>query len=272
MHPSVLFALTLAPAALLLALFAVLKRRRRLVRGAEPEATVRTASLNASTVNESGWWFGLLSTLLLLAGTATLLALRWQTLPEHFPVHWGLDGQPNGWANRSFGSIFGPLLFTVVIVGGLGLLGELIARSSPGHESRPAMIRTTRTVLIACSWFVTILLCSISLLPLSQNPTNLVPFLSMSAVVFSLGVVGYVAFRAIRMTRMTVASQNSTDARFWKAGFLYFNPEDSTLMVPKRQGFGYTLNFGRPVCWLIFVFILLLPLILILFLHVSSHR
>ena len=72
--------------------------------------------------------------------------------------------------------------------------------------------------------------------------------------------------------RIIVASQNSTDGRFWKAGLFYFNPGDSALMVPKRQGFGYTLNFGRPVCWLIFALILLLPLILPLFLNVSSRR
>lgn len=74
------------------------------------------------------------------------------------------------------------------------------------------------------------------------------------------------------MERIIVASQNSTDGRFWKAGLFYFNPGDSALMVPKRQGFGYTLNFGRPVCWVIFALILLLPLILPLFLHVSSRR
>ncbi len=233
---------------------------------------VRTASLNASKINERGWWFGLLSTLLLLAGTATLLALRSQTIPERFPVHWGLDGQPNGWTDRSFGSIFGPLLFTFALIGGLGSLGELIVRSSPAHEGRPVMIKTTRTILIACSWFVTILLCGISLLPLSHNPTNLVPFLSIGAVVFSLGVVAYMAFRAIRMERIIVASQNSIEGRFWKAGLFYFNPGDSALMVPKRQGFGYTLNFGRPVCLVIFALILLLPLILPLFLHVSRRR
>jgi len=137
MHPSVLFALTFAPAVLLIALFAVWKWRRRLAQSAEPEAMVRTASLNASKVNERGWWFGLVSTLLLLAGTATLLALRWQTIPERFPVHWGLDGQPNGWTDRSFGSIFGPLLFTFALIGGLGLLGELIARSSPWTRRPP---------------------------------------------------------------------------------------------------------------------------------------
>lgn len=94
----------------------------------------------------------------------------------------------------------------------------------------------------------------------------------MGAVAFGLGVMGYVAFRAIRMERIIVASQNSTDGRFWKAGLFYFNPEDSALMVPKRQGFGYTLNFGRPACWLILALILLLPLIFPLFLHVSSRR
>ncbi len=129
MHPSVLYALTFAPAVLLIALFAALKWRRRLPHGSQPDAVVRTASLNTSEINERGWWFGLLSTLLLVAGTATLLALRWQTIPERFPVHWGIDGQPNGWASRTLGSIFGPLLFTSALVGALGLIGELIARS-----------------------------------------------------------------------------------------------------------------------------------------------
>ncbi len=118
----------------------------------------------------------------------------------------------------------------------------------------------------------TALLCSASLLPLAHNPTNFVPFLLLGAVIFGLGVVGYVAFRAIRMEQIIIASQNTTDGRHWKAGLFYFNPSDSALMVPKREGFGYTLNFGQPVCWLILASILLLPLILPLFVHVSSRR
>lgn len=43
-------------------------------------------------------------------------------------------------------------------------------------------------------------------------------------------------------------------------------------MVPKRQDFGYTLNLGRPVWWVIFALILLLLLVLPLFLHVSLRR
>ena len=37
-----------------------------------------------------------------LAGVAFYLQAHWYQLPERFPVHWGADGQPNGWATRSF--------------------------------------------------------------------------------------------------------------------------------------------------------------------------
>ncbi|MDP4120721.1 MAG: DUF5808 domain-containing protein [Bacillota bacterium] len=33
-------------------------------------------------------------------------------------------------------------------------------------------------------------------------------------------------------------------------GWIYFNREDLNLFVPKRLGFGYTLNFAHPVSWI----------------------
>jgi uncharacterized membrane protein len=273
MYRAVFYLSTLLPVLVLLLVLATWKMRRRPAAFSnEPHAAVRTASLNTPTDNGEKWWLGLLSTLLLLAGTASLLANRWQTIPQRFPIHWGMDGQPNGWVDRTPGSVFGPLLFILTLVAIFGLLGELIARSSPGHEGRTAMIGTIRTILIACAWFVTILLCSTSLLPLAHDPTNFVPLLIMFSVVFSLGIIGYVIYRWTRMGPAIVAGQNSTDSRFWKAGLIYYNPGDSALMVPKRLGFGYTFNFGRPMSWLIFGAILLIPLLLPLLIHASANR
>ena len=113
------------------------------------------------------------------------------------------------------------------------------------------------------------MICVVSLLPLSHNPTRLVPLITIGATVFSLGIVAFTVFRAFRMERIMLASQNSTDGRYWRAGLFYFNPGDSAVMVPKRNGFGYTLNFGRPVCWLILAAILLGPLLLPLLLRHS---
>ena len=43
----------------------------------------------------------------------------------------------------------------------------------------------------------------------------------------------------------------------WK-GVFYSNPDDPAVLVPKRYGIGYTLNFGNPWSWAVLAVILLL--------------
>ncbi|HEX3543077.1 MAG TPA: DUF5808 domain-containing protein [Candidatus Acidoferrum sp.] len=43
----------------------------------------------------------------------------------------------------------------------------------------------------------------------------------------------------------------------WK-GSIYSNPSDPALLVPKRFGVGYTLNFGNPWSWAVLAFVLLM--------------
>ncbi len=33
--------------------------------------------------------------------------------------------------------------------------------------------------------------------------------------------------------------------------FFYVNKEDANVFVPREYSFGYTLNFGNPIAWLI---------------------
>jgi uncharacterized membrane protein len=45
----------------------------------------------------------------------------------------------------------------------------------------------------------------------------------------------------------------------WRLGIFYFNRDDRRLLVPKRRGFGWTLNFAHVGAWVIIgVFIVLL--------------
>jgi uncharacterized membrane protein len=39
--------------------------------------------------------------------------------------------------------------------------------------------------------------------------------------------------------------------RYWRLGVLYVNREDPALIVERRYGFGWTLNFGNPLSWLV---------------------
>jgi uncharacterized membrane protein len=36
------------------------------------------------------------------------------------------------------------------------------------------------------------------------------------------------------------------DDRYWRGGLFYINREDGALLVPRRFGLGWTLNFGNP--------------------------
>jgi uncharacterized membrane protein len=42
----------------------------------------------------------------------------------------------------------------------------------------------------------------------------------------------------------------------------YVNRDDPALLVEKRFGIGYTLNFGHPGSWLLLVGIVVVPLVL----------
>jgi uncharacterized membrane protein len=55
------------------------------------------------------------------------------------------------------------------------------------------------------------------------------------------------------------------DDRYWYGGVIYSNPDDPDPVVPKRYGFGWTINFGHPkgkVFLLIMVGLVLLPIVL----------
>jgi uncharacterized membrane protein len=39
----------------------------------------------------------------------------------------------------------------------------------------------------------------------------------------------------------------------WKLGIIYVDPADRRLLVRQRIGFGWTLNFGQPLAWVLFV-------------------
>jgi hypothetical protein len=47
-----------------------------------------------------------------------------------------------------------------------------------------------------------------------------------------------------------------TEDCHWKLGIFYFNPDDVAVIVEKRFGLGYTLNFARLATWTIVFFLI----------------
>jgi uncharacterized membrane protein len=154
----------------------------------------------------------------------------------------------------------------------LALIGELIPRTSAGFAGRPAYLALTRNALRAVAWLLAFVFCGVGLLPLESSPDRVVPWLVIGSLVFSVGLIASIVIRARGLQDAMAAAQDSTPDRFWKAGLFYYNPGDPALMVPKRFGIGYTLNFAHPVAWILLGGLLILPPALPLLFHFSGKK
>lgn len=105
-----------------------------------------------------------------------------------------------------------------------------------------------------------------------------------STALIALGVVGLIVVSVrtgqggsrVRIPDGELAAEHTgaverDDDRFWRAGGLcYVNKEDPSMLVPKRVGIGWTVNFGNP--WGALVLVAPLVLILGITLLSSTHR
>jgi hypothetical protein len=55
--------------------------------------------------------------------------------------------------------------------------------------------------------------------------------------------------QALRHHRPHRAPRRPHPVSAWHTGIFYFNKADAAVIVPKRFGLGWTLNFARPTAW-----------------------
>jgi uncharacterized membrane protein len=245
---------------------------RRLHAHRAVRSAVRTADLAPESSTGSRWALSVLAALLPMGGAAAILALRWQVIPDRFPIHWGMNGQPNGWSDRTPSGVFGPLIIGAILIVLFAVLGALIPRFSAGFHGSKALLKLTRNLLRACAWLLGVLFGVIALLPLMHDSAVASRWLMTGTLVSIAAIVVYMIAGAQRISYAMTAAQDSTPDRCWKGGLIYYNPSDPALMVPKRLGVGYTLNLGRPMAWLVVCAILIIPIILPLILHIGSRN
>ena len=176
--------------------------------------------------------------LLVLVGVA--VALFADRFPSPMPVHWSAAGRPNGWFPRTPLAMAFPLL----LFGGILLLLDGIVASG-SRTGPPEMTTAVRRLLEPIRW----------LLALLGLPTAFAPIWGPTPFLVAAGVLVFVVFvQVARSPRMAPASGEG-----WR-GFIYMNPDDPRLVVPKRMGLGWTFNFAKPIAWVILVALMLGPL------------
>ncbi len=242
-----------------------------------------------------GGWLGQLGPFALLGAAAAYLNSRWASIPEHFPTHWGADGRANGWGTRTPESVYAPVAIGAALIAVMALLGLLQRHAMrpihPGAPVRYTELRYRRgilRVLLAGEYMLALTFSWAAMLPLltaggaggAGSPPPSFLLIVIMPVVYVVWTLLYLArLRPRRPPPFAGAGPAAAghgagsagaaaggggfgllDERHWRAGVFYVNPEDPSLMVPKRYGIGYTLNFARPAAWLLMVLLLAVPL------------
>jgi len=209
---------------------------------------------------------------LILLLSAAVLALKWDKIPDRWPIHWGFHGQPDGWATRTILGVFLPLIGGALLCGFLEALGWMIkttgtSRRGLSQQAAAAIADLTVDFLRSLEIALAIVFASMGVaLPLAG------PIRPGGLVLFAIAVVfGAMAFGMVRISRgVRELKQAGHTGLEGYNGIIYKNPADPRLWVPKISGLGYTLNFAHRWAWPIMIAFLAISLLIVLIVIVSS--
>jgi len=251
------------------ATIAFLRARRQVL----PHATVQSPRREAALVRRSPgaiYWLLQIGPFAILTSSILYLRAHWQSIPARFPIHWGLNGEPNGWSNRSFAGVYGPALigFSVCLFIALFSYGVVhwtrqIRSTGADAAAETRFRRIQLAALVAVQYFMAWIFSGLPFTALGPHPQrapNVTPFLlgtfAFVAVLYAIlihtgqgGANLMAAGSDSDILGAGAAIGDRTPEECWKAGVFYVNANDPALMVEKRFGIGYTLNFGRPGAW-----------------------
>jgi len=212
-----------------------------------------------------------------------VLAFYYPQLPEVVPIHWNVAGEADGWANKSFFSVFAPaILATYLQIFWIILKQDIIqARFRVPAEQAEEVLSLKEISLQAsvgmidwCRLICGLLLGTVAMLILSPivapsiaSALNIATWANLVLLLAGLAFYLYrmiLASREIKSLTGQVTFQTAEEMQGWTDGLIYYNPKDAAFMVEKPGGVGYTINFAHKRAIVYLALILLPEVILIL--------
>lgn len=190
--------------------------------------------------------------------TAVVGVLMYPSMPQTLAVHYGANGLPNRVEAKSVGAAFSLVFLQLGLTALLAGIAAAIVRSRPDLDPARPMgssrwarhyVTLSAKALLGLAAMIDLGLMGSSLLMWTGTVSRWAPLVIVIPVLAS--VAGAVTVLA-RNNRDRAENGEDTglthrdDDRYWRGGLIYINREDPTLLVPRRFGLGWTLNFGDP--------------------------
>lgn len=229
--------------------------------GQRAAAVAGAAERNAPRPLPLAW--DLLYLSIILATLAVTVAL-YPTMPDPVPVHFNMAGVADDYMAKGWQVLVMPLAVQLFLA-----LSMTAAHWQMLRSRRPAAPESPTASALAYGMFARaqsvallvtglVIVAAIALMPLAfagvvTPAQSLVALLvvCVAAIVPNVGVslvYGQAGSRLLR--RMGASGElDFDDDELWRLGLFYVNREDPSLVVPRRFGVGWAMNWGNPRAW-----------------------
>lgn len=207
---------------------------------------------------------------------------QYVNLPSQIPTHWGPNGEADAFAEKTWLSVSALPLMVLIIQGMLLFFNAAMKQSGAKIQVRSKNRSREQQLAFRkySSWLLFLVMITITLLmgylqlTIIQGNLFSSTYTMFATLAFVLVILGATMFYTVRIgqsgsriemdyvDKPTDGVIDMDDDRHWKFGLIYVNRDDPSLMVEKRFGVGWTMNFGHVGIW-IFLVMLISSLVLI---------
>ena len=203
-------------------------------------------------------WLWLAPALIVTAATAVIGVILYPSMPAILAVHYAAKGVPDRTAAKSVASVFSLVFVQIGVTALLSGIAAAILRSRPDIDPahpvgsarwhRQYMLLGVKALLGLVA-VIDLAMLGSSLLTWTGTVTSWAPLVVVIPILVAVGVA---VVAMARNNREPDGGEEGTglthrdDDKHWWGGMFYVNREDGALVVPRRFGVGWTLNFGNP--------------------------
>lgn len=205
-------------------------------------------------------------------------------LPNRIPIHWGIDGRADGYANKSLASVMmiNILHIAILLVMYLSNLSIYRSRHEVRRSQREVSIEKNKIFKDCWSRYLKFTSLGMQLIFTYINLTILglvknMRYMLAITLVYLVLVIGGSIYLSLKLGQggeklelgeddiLETSYMMEDDSNWYLGNSIYYNKEDPSNFVEKRFGIGWTVNMARPFgkIFLIVTIILLLACIVI---------
>ena len=239
---------------------------------------VSVTDLSVRAKDEMLPWYVYLLPIMITVGVIGYTVFQYELLPKQIPIHWGINGEADAFTEKTpMSAIMLPLTLLLLQIMYMGIqVGtkksgiKLSATSTNASRLRQLTLRKyTSWFMFLVNFLLTVMFSFFQLTMIHPDLFSGTIMVATPLIFLVVVLAGTIAF-AVKVGRSDKVSIDGTEEKItdfdedshWVGGLFYVNKNDPSIFVEKRFGVGWTLNFGNPIGYVIF----LVPLVAILLL------